>query len=462
MRISFVCLVSACAGPTSSTGDKLDARAEVDVDARVEVDARVVVDARVDASGPTWVKPYENNQWAFTTDAASNVYHADGSYLGGPLVVESFTADGVLRWSHAHGSGLSLPTAMAMRGNRIVVAGSFRDTMVLGTNMYMSQGQADIYVASFTLEGALVSSFTVGSSSQDDLWAVGIDDAGNITIGGSACGSLVLDATTTLNVICGNFGGFVASFDPAQRHRWSHAFSRYSDPEELPDSNVNDVSVAANGTVAVGGYFSGTIDFGGQVENAPYRADAFVATYEADGTLRMAKSFDGGDQDWVAGVRLTDDGSMLVGYTTYASDNVTADGFLRRFAPDGTYAESPRIQAVPSSPGGLARVVIVDVDFDAQRNLILTGFAWGDVRIGSLVLPNGTANRNLLIAGFDATTQDVLFARRIGTFVLPNALAAAPDGTLVIGGFSRGVNMIDGNVLDVDSAYLVKLARQWP
>src|SRR5262249_36816973 len=104
---------------------------------------------------------------------------------------------------------------------------------------------------------------------------------------------------------------FVAKYLPSGKLLWAKQAGG------TKDDHGQGVSSFADGRCAVRGYFSGPATFGGGEPNqtvlvaAGVAPDAFVARYNADGTLRWAKQ--GGGTDLARGwsVAAVDDGSVV-------------------------------------------------------------------------------------------------------------------------------------------------------
>lgn len=197
---------------------------------------------------------------------------------GGPLTGDGttqpylacLTAAGEHRWSRRFESdgtmAYATDVAVDASGNA-TMTGLFERAIDFGGGSRRSVGGYDVFVASFTPEGAHRWSQQLGGAMIDGSTAVATDDVGNTFVTGyfqasqSFGGALIASA--------GLRDVFLAAFSPAGEPRW---FRHYGSAEE--DYGFA-VAVTAS-RVALTGVFIGDVDFGGGVLSAVGTRDVFV------------------------------------------------------------------------------------------------------------------------------------------------------------------------------------------
>jgi hypothetical protein len=134
---------------------------------------------------------------AIAVDGGGNVYvtgdfQQTADFGGGDLVsggkvdvfVASYSKTGAHRWSKRLG-GASHDTGYAIAvdgGGNCYVTGDFQDTVDFGGGALTAQGGTDIFVASFTPDGAYRWSRRFGGSSSDSGVSVAVDSGGSVYV----------------------------------------------------------------------------------------------------------------------------------------------------------------------------------------------------------------------------------------------------------------------------------------
>jgi hypothetical protein len=198
---------------------------------------------------------------------------------GGPLTsagaqdvfVAKFDAAGNPLWSRRFGDeGWQFGDAVAIdSAGNIVVTGAFYGNIDFGSGSLESTGGDDVYLAKFAPDGASLWSRSFGDSLTEDPFDVAVDPAGNISITGNFQGQM--DFGSGLLSSAGSWDVYVAKFSPGGAHLWSTRFG---------DSDTQyALCIAASllGDIAVGGWFKGSVDFGGGPLTSAGGSDAFVA-----------------------------------------------------------------------------------------------------------------------------------------------------------------------------------------
>jgi hypothetical protein len=110
------------------------------------------------------------------------------------------------------------------------------------------------------------------------------------------------------------------------------------------DDDGDDVAVDARGNTYITGTFSTNADFAGRPLTARGRTDIFLASFDAAGGLRWAKSFGGSEKDVADGIAIDREGNILLigrfgGSAEFGAGNVVAagshDAFVASYSPSG-------------------------------------------------------------------------------------------------------------------------------
>lgn len=258
---------------------------------------------------------------------------------GQDVLVAKFVDDGSLMWSKRFGgAGDQTATAVAVDGQQnVILAGNiFSGSINFGGDDLADQGSGDIFVAKLDKLGAHVWSKRFGDADKQVATAIAVDASGNVIVAGSFQGtidfggqpltasgsgkhafvaklgadgkyiwskkfddSVYLRIATVALDAAGNvfgtgqfgshvdFGGgaiktagsgngaFIFKMDPSGEHPWSRGFS------DASNGNSGGVAVSASSgnTIVFGGYFGGSIDFGGGTMTSLGSSAMFLAKF---------------------------------------------------------------------------------------------------------------------------------------------------------------------------------------
>ncbi len=287
---------------------------------------------------------------------------------------------------------------------------------------------------------------------------IAVDDAGNVYITGGFIGSATLGDSTqsiTLSSI-GLKDVFVAKYNPQGRVVWGFSIGGIAGGPGVDDEGLA-IAISSAGNVYVAGYFQGTADFDPGTGTAEKTSngfrDAFLASFNSDGTFRWVKSFGGTADDRAHDVGTKDDEAVyLTGLfretATLSSDATGAnavnsvgeeDGFLISLAPnaslnwivsfgDTSVDKGNRVDTDSAGNVYLYGIFSRDVDFDpSPESDVLSSLNGSQDGVLASYLPDGTLNWAIPIGG----------AQLDGA----SGLAVSPDGNaFVTGDFIGAVN----------------------
>jgi outer membrane protein assembly factor BamB len=297
--------------------------------------------------GTLWEKRVTET-WTLTSDPGAIAVSRDGDalFLGnlddvytntygrdGMLLKELSADDGETDWEarFEHMVGFQLRALTTDSAGNIYTAGTFVETVDLGSGSLVSAGVTDVFLASFDSTGAPRWSLRLGGAQGDDVHSLAVDDSGHLFVAGRHYSQPLTIAGTELRVHDrGDSAMYFARLAAADGTiDWVRGVAGGVDTFPW------DLTLDRQGRVVIAGRFYGTTDFGGIEATEQSVGDCFIATYSADdGTLAQLFThpedfsriaFDG-DQTVVAG---SFHGSFDIVWPELRSDGLT-DGFVAR------------------------------------------------------------------------------------------------------------------------------------
>jgi hypothetical protein len=268
--------------------------------------------------------------------------------------------------------------AFAPNGN-IILTGSFQNTLTLGANpatVLTSNGDEDIFVIELDLSLNVVTAKSYGGTGSDQPSAIAVDATGNVILAGNTFSPEITFCTnsgstpagaetfvTSLNLAMGtcnfttgyaNTGVNGLALDPSGHAvlggslRAGATFGGYIPTAKAPTeegayllsldgsgaiqwlnpyTSVNIWSVAVDhwGEVVAGGYFSGTVNFGGSPITAAQR-DGFVIKLTSAGALLWSTTFGDASGDIVNGVAVDGSGNIAAVGAVEGTSSVSSAG----------------------------------------------------------------------------------------------------------------------------------------
>jgi hypothetical protein len=186
-----------------------------------------------------------------------------------------------------------------------------------------------------------------GGALQDEVYGLALDPTGGFAIVGQFAGVTNFGGASLSSA--GSSDVFLAHFTAAGAHDWSLRAGGGS------GDSGSSVAVAPDGSVAIGGRFAGTADFGSGAVSASGMSDGFVARYAAGGSFLWSRAIGATGWDEVYAVTTLPGGDVIVGgrfegTVDFGSGPVThvanGDLFLLRLAgADGSVVWSRTVGA---------------------------------------------------------------------------------------------------------------------
>ncbi len=342
------------------------------------------------------------------TDSAGNIYVAAAHPVG---TLRKYDAAGALQWTVSVGQPVN---AVAVDASSIFVAGSSSSALPGQT----FAGVRDAYVRRYDLNGVEQWTRQFGTLQSDEALGVAVGSTA-VLVAGATSGLLAGEESS------GNRDAFVRKYDSAGTEGWTEQFGAVS------VGFTYAWSVHARGAVYLAGSTTGTLP--GQATASS--EDAFVAKYEAAGSLAWLRQFGSDGNDYARGVATDSSGNVYVGgETTGALPGQTrtsafGDAFLRKYDSAGGEVWTRQFGA---NSGSVLRINAVAVD--AADFVYVTGWTThglsGQAAVGQY---------DVFVRKYDPNGNE-LWTRQFGTAANDYGLAltASQGGGVIVAGYTQG------------------------
>lgn len=292
------------------------------------------------------------------------------------------------------------------------------------------------------------------STSTEIGYRIAIDMDNNVLVTGYFNGTVNFGGEDLTSA--GIFDTFVVKLAPNGNHQWSQRFGG------TVNDIGQDITVDNNGNALLTGYFSGTINFGGEDLTSAGSNDLFVVKLARDGTHQWSQRFGGVSSEFPSGIAVDNSGNvLLIGYFTgtinFGGEDLTSAGsndlFVVKLAPSGTHQWSRRF-------GGTGSDIARDIAVDNNGNLLVTGSFNSTINFGGGDLTSVGSN-DLFVVKLNPDGAHI-WSQGFGGVNADNAQAVAVDnnGNVLLTGFFAGTTNFGGG--DLTSAgsndvFVVKL-----
>ena len=290
-------------------------------------------------------------------------------------------------------------------------------------NLSGTGGSYDIFFAKYDTAGNYIWARRIGGTGADNAWAMQLDAAGNIYLGGYFWATVDFDpGTPVVNLISsGNYDAYIAKYDSGGNHIWSRRMGG------ADDDKTYAIGLDPSGNISATGVFSGTANFnpaGTANLSSGGQHDVFVARYDNGGSYTWAKALRSTGDDYGWDVAADPAGNVFVtGYfqntldfspgvgSNTAVSNGSNDLFIARYDNAGNYVWGKGIGSSGSDLG-------MALTLDDSNKVYVTGRFDGTVNFNP-----GATPANLVSAG----SQDVFIAKydAAGTYAWGIAMGGA-------------------------------------
>ncbi len=384
----------------------------------------------------------------FTT-STSNIA-TSGAYQGTLVGFQNcflmkYSSDGQKIWGTYFG-GNAADRCYALRldessGHLYIGGSTFSNTLgTPGVHQSLPASADDAFLAKFDMQGQLIWCTYFGGEGHDFIADIALDSFGNPVVTGHTRSATGI--STDLTVLPGNENGFIAKFTTDGFQMWGTYFGGWFDEGW-------GIAVDASDDIYVCGVTSSTAGISTPMSHQPQNGgglDAFLVKYSASGQKLWGTYIGGQGGDRANAITLLPDGSVaLAGDTESPTGIATAgshqsqpgsidDGFLARFAPDGT-----RVWGTYVGGGGVEYLHAIKVT--ASGNLLVAGQSESAENIASPMAfqPQPAGEYDAILFSFDADGH-YLWGTYLGGPLLDIAHDVAVDPLTdhaVIGGMTR-------------------------
>jgi hypothetical protein len=294
--------------------------------------------------------------------------------------------DGKLAWAHTWGAAREdIANSIAVRGDKIVVAGNFLDEIKLGTFSKKSAGSDDLFIAAFDKDGNPEWLWTAGGIDSDGVNTIAATADGGWVIGGSFKDSLEITAGAK-NVNMKSKGGTDAILIKLAADGDTEWVKQFGGSY---DDTIMHLAVDGNSNVFVQGIFKDVASWGGEPLKAGGGSDndVVLAKYDTNGDHVWSQRFGNAFNEVAGGVAVDPAGNVTMAGSFENKGSISfgekddhfslgeADVFVARFDGAGKLAWAKTF-------GGERIDVGYDVVVDGAGNAIVTGWFEGTVDFG--------------------------------------------------------------------------------
>jgi hypothetical protein len=328
--------------------------------------------------------------------------------------VAKFGPDGKLAWAHTLGAAREdSANAIAVKGDKIVVAGTFLDELKFGTVTKKSTGSDDLFIAAFDKDGNSDWVWTGGGIDSDGVNTIAAVPDGGWVIGGSFTDALEISAGTrpVSMKAKGRTDAILIKLAAGGDTEWVKQFGGNY------DDSIMHLAVDANSNVYVQGLFKDVASWGGEPLKAGGGSDndVVLAKYDVNGDHVWSKRFGNAFNEVAGGVAVDPAGNVTMagsfenkGSISFGDkdDHVSlgeADIYVARFAGDGKLLWAKTF-------GGDRVDVGYDVALDGAGNAVITGWFEGTVDLGKGAVSTKNLNKDVFVMKLNAKGESVWVA----------------------------------------------------
>ncbi|XXX77583.1 hypothetical protein WMF30_02245 [Sorangium sp. So ce134] len=292
---------------------------------------------------------------------------------------------GTLSWSRGFGDAAEQAgVGLAVDGSGdIVLIGSTSGPVDFGAGAAPHQGGTDVFLARFDASGARRWDKLFGDSGSQEGRGVTLGRDGSAVMAGNFGGSITF-GDMPLNS-AGGVDIFLAKLNAAGEHTWSRRYGGTN------DQHVNGLAIDASDSLAVVGYFTGTLGLGGLCTSMTSAGgyDAFVAKLDPTGVCLWSRRAGGlAEEQFGYGVASDPEGGVVAtgsfsGSADFGTGQKTSAGstdmFIVKYDSDGVPAWCRTYGDTAGQTGYAAAI-------DSTGNVFVTGYFLGSVTFGTSVL----------------------------------------------------------------------------
>lgn len=282
----------------------------------------------------------------------------------------------------------------------VLLVGQLAGSIDFGQGPLVSAGAEDVVVARFDSQGKSLFSLRFGDSAPQLAHAIASRSDGGAVIAGEIVGAVDFAGKTTSSA--GGMDAFLAAVDEAGTPQWLKVFG------DGGYQTATAVAIDAVGNILVAGYFSGSINFGGQPLKSAGGYDGFVAKLDKDGSRVWSLRFGDERDQRVTGVAVDAKGDVLVigelaGTADLGAGPLTSAGgddlLVAKIGAEGKIAWAKRFGDAGAQAGR-------SIAANADGHVVFAGESSGPVDFGGGPIVTGSEGA-LFVAALDAEGKHV-------------------------------------------------------
>ncbi len=324
----------------------------------------------------------------------------------------------------------------ALANGSSIITGYFDGTATFGSTILTSAGSADTFTAKVKANGTYAWAIRGGGTGDDYAYGVSVRANGSSIITGFFSGTATF-GTTILTSSAGSYDTFTAKVNANGTYAWATRGGGTGTDSAL------GVSARANGSSIITGTFSGTATFGTTIlTSSAGSVDTFTAKVNANGTYAWATRGGGTGDDVARGVSVRANGSSIItGYfngtatfgttTPLTSSAGSVDTFTAKVNANGSFAWATR-------GGGTGDDYASGVSARANGSSIITGRFDGTATFGTTTLTSSAGSVDTFTAKVNANGSFAWATRSGGTGdeYAFGVSARANGSSIIIGSFT--------------------------
>jgi hypothetical protein len=328
---------------------------------------------------------------------------------------------------------------------RIAITGAFQGTINFGGGIMTSQGNNDVFLATFEPDGTFIAERLFGDATAQSGVAVEWLADGTLMTTGNFAGTINLGGAGTFTS-SGSNDIYLARYDYRLTYMNSKKFG------DASIQTVTDLAVDNASNVIMVGYYQGTVNFGGSNLTTAGASDMFVAKFNSGLTHTWSKSFgDAAGSQFASGVDTDVAGNVyLCGYYT-GTINLGGSTFTSAGVNDIVIAKlsSAGVHQWSKSFGDASNQVASQIAANSGGEVYVTGSMVGTVNFGGSALTSAGLE-DVFLAKF-STLGSHLWSNRFGDATSQFGISVdCDDSAVYIGGQAMGTTSFGlGNLIAV-------------
>jgi len=302
-----------------------------------------------DTSGNVYIHTSISGSSNITSANGSNTVVTSAGNIDGILIKANSL--GIVQWTtRIGGNGWDESGGLCIdRSQNVYITGFFSAaaniTQVGGpSNLLISAGSQDIYIAKYNASGTLQYANRAGGNFQEVPANIDVDSTGAVYVTGNfgCCGNSIINFGNNI-ANTGSWGSFLAKANPAGTWQWGVGMGS-ANSEAMSDVKVDEI----NDRVYIMGHFSGTSSLSsrppGMAANVSSNGahDIILAAYNLSGNLQWTRTIGGTGEDYGFGLDLDANRNVVIAGTSSSTANFggssltlsgATHGYMARYSP---------------------------------------------------------------------------------------------------------------------------------